>query len=131
MAVIPGLRGEAALTVDTSHTASALGSGNLPTLGTSALVALLERAAVNAIRRALQTGDESVGVMVNVRHLAPTPLGKRVRAEATVTAVDGRRISFDVRASDAVAVIAEGTHERVLVDREDFVWKAAARGAGR
>jgi predicted thioesterase len=69
--------------------------------------------------------------MVNVRHLAPTPLGKRVRAEATVTAVDGRRISFDVRASDAVAVIAEGTHERVLVDREDFVWKAAARGAGR
>jgi predicted thioesterase len=131
MAVIPGLHGEAALTVDTSHTASALGSGNLPTLGTSALIALLERAAVNAIRRALQGGEESVGVMVNVRHLAPTPLGKRVRAEATVTAVDGRRITFDVRASDAVAVIAEGTHERVLVDREDFVWKAAARGAGR
>jgi predicted thioesterase len=131
MAVIPGLRGEAALTVDTSHTASALGSGNLPTLGTPALIALLERAAVNAIRRTLQDGEESVGVMVNVRHLAPTPLGKRVRAEATVTAVDGRRISFDVRASDAVAIIAEGTHERVLVDREDFVWKAAARGAGR
>jgi fluoroacetyl-CoA thioesterase len=131
MAVIPGLRGEAALTVDTSHTASALGSGNLPTLGTPALIALIERAAVNAIRRALQDGEESVGVMVNVRHLAPTPLGKRVRAEATVTAVDGRRISFDVRASDAVAVIAEGTHDRVLVDREDFIWKAAARGAGR
>lgn len=131
MAVTTGLRGEAALTVDTSHTASAFGSGNLPTLGTPALVALLERAAVTAIRRALQPGEESVGVMVNVRHLAPTPLGKRVRAEATVTSIDGRRITFDVRASDAVAVIAEGTHERVLVDREDFVWKAAARGAGR
>lgn len=126
-----GLRGEAAITVDQAQSANALGTGNLPTLGTSALIALLERAAVNAIRRALHEGEESVGTMVNIRHLAPTPLGKRVRAEAVITAIDGPRITFDVRASDAVALVAEGSHERVLVDREDFVWKAAARGAGR
>jgi fluoroacetyl-CoA thioesterase len=131
MPVTPGMRGEASLTVDQQHTASAFGSGNVPTLGTPALIALLERAAVNAIRRGLGEGEESVGTQVSVRQLAPTPLGKRVRAEAVVTAVDGRRITFDVRAADAVAPVAEGTHERVVVDREQFIWNAASRGAGR
>jgi fluoroacetyl-CoA thioesterase len=131
MPVTLGLRGEAAITVEAPQSANALGTGNLPTLATSALIALLERAAVNAIRRALAEGEESVGVMVNVKHLAPTPLGKWVRAEAVVTGVDNRRVSFAVKASDAIAVVAEGTIERVLVDREDFVWSAAARGAGR
>src|SRR5579884_3317819 len=98
MAVTTGMRGEAALTVDQSHTASALGSGNVPTLGTPALVALMERAAVNVARRGLEPGEETVGTMVNIRHLIPTPIGKRIRAEATVTAVDGRKICFDVRA---------------------------------
>lgn len=131
MPVTPGMRGEASLTVDQSHTASASGSGNLPTLGTPALVALLERAAVNAIRRGLADGEESVGTQISVRHLVPTPLGKRIRAEAVVTGVDGRRITFDVRASDATAVVGEGTHERLIVDREQFIWQAAARGSGR
>jgi fluoroacetyl-CoA thioesterase len=131
MPVTRGMRGEASLTVDQAHTASALGSGNVPTLGTPALVALVERAAVNAVRRGLDEGQESVGTSINLRHLAPTSIGKHVRAEAVVTAVDGRTIQFEVRASDSVATIAEGTHSRVLVDREQFIWQAAARGAGR
>ena len=131
MAVTPGLRGEAAITVDSSHVSSGLGSGNLPTLGTPALVALLERAAVNAIRHGLQEGEETIGVLVQIKQLAPTPLGKRVRAEAVVTGVDGGQISFEVKASDSVALIAEGTLKRVVVDREEFIWNAAARGAGR
>jgi fluoroacetyl-CoA thioesterase len=130
MTVTPGMKGEASLTVDQQHTASALGSGNVPTLGTPALIALMERAAANVARRGLEPGEETVGTMVNIRHLIPTPIGKRIRAEATVTAVDGRKICFDVRAFDAAGdVIGEGTHERVVVDREQFVWKAAMRGA--
>ena len=131
MAVIVGVRGEAALTVDSSHVVSGLGSANLPTLGTPALVGLLERAAVNAIRPGLEEGEETIGVTINLKQLASTPLGKRVRAEALVTSVDGRQISFAVRASDSVALVAEGTLVRAVVDREEFIWNAAARGAGR
>lgn len=130
MALTPGMRGEASLTVDQSHTASALGSGNVPTLGTPALIALMERAAANVARRGLETGEETVGTMVNVRHLVPTPIGKRVRAEATVSAVDGRKITFEIRACDSSGtILGEGIHERVVVDREQFIWKAAMRGA--
>jgi fluoroacetyl-CoA thioesterase len=131
MPVTPGMRGEASITVEPSHTGAAMGCGNVPTLSTSALAALLERAAVNAIRRGLEEGQESVGSAINLRHLAPTPQGKRVRAEAVVTAVNGKTVSFTVRAADAVAEVGEGTHERTIVDREQFVWSAAARGAGR
>jgi predicted thioesterase len=131
MPITPGMRGEASLTVDQSHTASALGSGNVPTLGTPALLALIERAAVNAVRRGLDEGEETVGVSVNLRHLAPTPIGKRVRAEAVVSGVNDRTVTFEVHASDAAAPVAEGTHERVIVDREQFVWRAASRGVSR
>jgi fluoroacetyl-CoA thioesterase len=129
MPITPGMQGQATLTVDQSHTARALGSGNVPTLGTPALIALMERAAVHAVRRGLDDGEETVGTMVNVRHLAPTALGKHIRAEATVTAVNGRAISFNVVALDSHGKIGEGTHERLIVDRDEFVWKAATRGA--
>ena len=125
-----GTRGEAAETVDEKKTASAVASGGVPTFATPAMIALMERASVNAIRRFLEEGQESVGTVVNVTHLSPTPVGRRVKAEAEVTAVDGRRITFNVRASDPVEVIGEGTHERVLVDREKFIWKAATKGRG-
>lgn len=129
MAVSVGLRGEAAVTVDQHNTALAMGSGNVPAFATPALVALVERAAVNALRRHLDEGDDSVGVAVNIRHLAPTPVGKRVRAEAEVTAVEGRRVTFVVRAFDATDKVGEGTHQRVIVNREDFMWKMATKGA--
>lgn len=129
MPVIPGAHGEASMTVDQAHTATSLGSGNVPTLGTPALIALLERAASNAVRRQLAPGEETVGTMVNIRHLAPTAIGRRVRAEATVTAVNDRTITFTVKAFDSTSVVGEGTHERVIIDREQFIWKAAARGA--
>ncbi len=131
MPISVGMRGEASLTVDQSHTAAALGAGNLPTFGQPALVALLERAAVNAIRRGLGEGEESVGKMIDIRYVAPTAIGKRVRAEAVVTAVAGRTVTFAVRAFDATGgVVGEGTHERLIVDRDQFIWNAASRGAG-
>lgn len=129
MPVSVGLRGEAAITVDQHNTATAMGSGNVPAFATPALIALMERAAVNALRRHLEEGMASVGVAVSVLHLAPTPVGKRVRAEAEVTLTDGKRVTFAVRAFDAVEKVGEGTHERVLVDREQFIWKMASKGA--
>src|SRR5213082_3350263 len=107
MAITTGMQGQASLTVDQSHTARASGVGTLPTLGTSALIALLERAAVNAIRRGLDEGQESVGTMVSVRQLSPTGLGKHVRAEAVVTSFDGNRVGFDVVALDSHGRVGE------------------------
>ena len=131
MSSIPiGTRGKASETVTERKTASAVASGAVPTFATPAMIALMERASVNAIRRYLDEGQESVGTLVNVTHLAPTPVGRRVQAEAEVTAVDGRKIAFRVRASDPVEMIGEGIHERVLVDRAKFVWKAATKGSG-
>ncbi|MCL4552637.1 MAG: thioesterase family protein [Candidatus Marsarchaeota archaeon] len=124
-----GLRGEAAVIVDQSNTASALGSGGVPAFGTPALVQVMERAAVNALRNHLGDNEDTVGSHISVRHLAPTPIGKRVRAEATVTAVEGRRITFAVSAFDFSGQIGEGTHERVIIDHDQFVWKLAARNA--
>lgn len=130
MPVHLGLRGEAAVTVDQSNTATALGSGNVPAFGTPALVQLMERAAVHALRGQLEDSQESVGAAISIRHLAPTPVGRRVRAEAVVTAFDGRRITFAVAASDSSGKVGEGTHERVIVDRDQFMWKLASKGAG-
>lgn len=129
MPIETGLRGEAAVTVDRSNTASALGSGSVPAFATPALIALMERAAVNALRRHLEEGQDSVGSFVSVRHTSPTPVGRRVRAEATVTAVDGRKVTFQVVAFDAAGKVGEGVHERVLIDRESFLWKLASKGA--
>lgn len=129
MAITVGLRGEASLIVDQAHTGGTLGTGNLPTLGIAALTALIERAAINAIRRAVEPGEESIGTMIDLRQSAPVALGKRIRAEAIVTSVNGPTITFDVRASDSASVIGEGTHERAIINREQFIWKAASRGA--
>ncbi len=125
-----GTRGEASEMVSEQETASAVASGAVPTFATPAMIALMERASVNAIRRFLDEGQDSVGTLVNVTHLAPTPVGLRVQAEAEVTAVDGRKIMFKVRASDPIELIGEGTHERVLVDRAKFISKAATKGRG-
>ena len=124
-----GLTGQAAVTVDQKNTAAALGSGAVPAFATPALVALMERAAMNAIRDHLEDGQESVGTLVNVRHTSPTPVGKRVKAEAVLTAIDGRKLVFSVKAEDASGSVGEGTHERVLIDREQFIWKLATKGA--
>lgn len=128
MPVTPGMRGQASITVDQSHSAKASGSGTVPTLGTPALVALMERAAINAVRNVLEQGEESIGTMINLRQLVPIGMGKHVRAEAVVSGVEGNRVSFAVTAQDSRQKIAEGTHERVIVDREEFIWQTASRG---
>ena len=80
------------------------------------MVRAMENAALNAIRDYLEPGESAVGTVVNVRHLAATPVGHQVTAEAEVTKVDGRRIEFKVSARDETEEIGTGTHERMVVD---------------
>lgn len=121
--------GEATLTVLDSHTAQAQHSGSVPVLATPVMVALMEEAAVNAIAAALPPGKTSVGTHLDVRHLAATPVGVAVRAQARVTLVDNKRITFRVLAWDAVEQIGEGSHERMLVDEEKFLSRTAGKAA--
>ena len=116
-----GRVGTAQATVTEANTALALGSGQVPVYATPALVALLEEAAVNALKPLLEAGKTSVGTRVDVSHLAATPIGMIVRAQATLSKVDGRRLVFDVVAHDEVERIAEGLHERVVVDEQRFL----------
>ena len=98
--------------------------------GTPALVALMERAAVDAVTPHLPPGKTSVGGRIDVRHLAATPVGMRVRARAELVEIEGRRLVFSVEAWDEVEQVGEATHERFVVDEERFAAKADAKGLG-
>ena len=119
-----GATGSATITVTDADTAIAAGSGDLPVLATPRMVALMEQAACAALAPALPAGSTSVGVHVDVRHTAPTPVGAVVTATARVTQVSGARILLEVTAEqdrDGVTEpIGAGTHTRVVVDRATF-----------
>ncbi len=124
----PGLTGEASITVTDDLTATALGSGSVNVYSTPALIALFEAAAIHALEGHLAEGYTSVGISLDVRHLAATPVGLTVRARATLKVIDGRRLVFDVSAWDPVERIGEGTHERFIVDRQRFEDRVRAKG---
>lgn len=127
----PGLTGEVEALVTEADTADRWGSGLVPVLGTPALVGLMEGAAVQALAGHLPPGRTSVGGRIDVRHLAPTPVGMRVRARAELLEVEGRRLGFRVQAWDEVEQVGEATHERFVVAEERFVAKAKAKsGSG-
>lgn len=104
-------------------TAQALGSGDMEVLATPAMVALMENAAMLAVAPALPEGSTTVGSMIETSHLRPTGPGKAVRATATLVEVDGRRLTFDVRAEDEAGTIGQGRHVRYVVDRARFLSK--------
>ncbi len=116
----PGLAGESEQTVTENLTAGSLGSGLVPAFATPAMIALMENASVNAIRECLQAGQTSVGIEVNVKHLAATPVGMRVRARAEVISVQKQHVTFHVEAWDDKEKIGEGTHVRAIVDEARF-----------
>lgn len=112
-----GAKGTYTLRVTPAHLANQFKDAILPQVfATPMMVTIMENAALNAIRDYLEPGESAVGTVVNVRHLAATPVGHQVTATAMVTKVDGRRIEFDVSARDEVEEIGAGTHERMLVD---------------
>jgi predicted thioesterase len=120
----PGLTAETETIVTEDNTAERLGSGSVPVFGTPALVGLMESAAIEALAGRLPHGATSVGGHIDVHHLAPTPVGMRVRARAKLVKVDGRRLMFQIEAWDERKKIGEATHERFIVDRERFLAKA-------
>jgi fluoroacetyl-CoA thioesterase len=124
-----GLTGEARVEVTPDVTAHHMGSGTVPVFATPQMVLVMERAAVAALTPRLAPGQQSVGTLVNVRHLAATPLGATVTAHAELVAIDGRRLTFRVSAHDGTEVVGEGTHERALIDLARFEARVAAKAA--
>ncbi|MDH4326188.1 MAG: thioesterase family protein [Betaproteobacteria bacterium] len=119
-ALKPGLRGSAELLVGEEHTAPRVGSGRVHVLATPVMINLIEAAALDAVERLLPEGRQSLGTVLNVRHIAATPVGMRVTATAEVTGVEGRTIRFRVEARDEKDLIGDGTHERVVVNVAKF-----------
>ena len=121
------LIGEASIVVSNEVTARHLGSGTVAVFATPEMVRLMERAAVNGLAPYLAPGQQSVGTMVNVKHLAATPVGATVTARAELLSIDGRRLFFKVSAHDGTDLIGEGTHERALIDLAKFEQRVAAK----
>lgn len=122
-----GIIGTAEQTVTEAVTAKAVGSGSLTVFSTPHMIALMEEAACRCIAPYLEEGQSSVGTRLDVAHLAATPVGMRVRAEARLTAEDGRKLTFAVAAFDETGKIGEGTHERFLILTDRFLQKTYAK----
>ena len=120
----PGSSAEVELTVGEADTAVAMRSGDVPVLATPRVVALCEEASVAALAAALGPGETTVGHTVQLDHVAPTAVGRRVRAEATLMKVEGRRLTFNVSVNDARGLVAVGKITRVLVNLDRFMEKA-------
>lgn len=110
-------------TVIQADTATEVGSGDLEVYATPAMAALMENAAMLAVANELSEDSTTVGSMLQLTHLRPTPVGEKVSATATLEEADGRRLVFSITASDTKGVIGEARHERFVVDRERFMAK--------
>jgi fluoroacetyl-CoA thioesterase len=115
-----GLTGSAELLVGVEHTAPSIGSGRVPVLATPVMINLIEAAALAAAEHLLPPGHQSLGIHLDVRHFAATPIGMRVRATAELAAIEGRTLSFRVEAHDEREQIGGGTHQRVVVNVARF-----------
>lgn len=122
-----GLVGRAETIVTESNTAAAIGSGALPVFSTPHMIALMENASMNAIAPCLEDGQGSVGTKIDVAHVAATPMGMTVRVESTITRIEGRMLSFEVRAWAGDELIGEGTHQRCIIYNQRFMEKTQAK----
>lgn len=120
----PGLTARVELTVTEADTAAAVGSGDVPVLATPRVLALAEAATVAATAPGMPAGSTTVGVRVELAHLAATPVGRTVVADARLVEADGRRLLFTVTVTDGDTTVASGRVERALVDRQRFVARA-------
>ena len=120
-----GISASAVTVVSDANTAMTVKSGNLPVFGTPMMVALMEEAACNALKEAnmLNEGQSSVGTHISVDHSAASPIGAKITATATITNVDGRKITLDLKAQDDKQEIGKGHHVRFIIDAERFMAK--------
>ena len=129
MTIEIGMTGSKTAVVTPTLSADVMGSGSIATYATPAMLALMEGAAASAIEEAAGEGNTSVGTFVELHHVAATPLGANVRAEATVIAVDGRKVRFEITAYDEHEQIGKGEHVRFVVSRQRFVERLAKKEA--
>ncbi len=130
IALSPGAEGRAELIVGTEHTAAHVGSGQIAVLATPVMVNLMEAAALAAVETRLPNGYQTLGIHLNVSHVAATPVGMSVHARAELIEVDGRRLTFQVSAEDEHELIGEGTHERIIVDVARFDRRVLEKTSG-
>jgi predicted thioesterase len=121
MEITVGMKGIVDTVVEREDTAKEVGSGNLLVYATPCMVALMEGAACEAIAEVLKDTETTVGTALNIEHISATPVGLEVRAEAVVTAVEGKVITFEVKAFDEAGEIGHGTHKRVIVNSQKFL----------
>lgn len=123
MSIETGMKGRAEAVVTQENTAQAVGSGLVPVFATPYMIALMENAAVNAVQAQLAPDEGTVGIRLDITHDAATPIGMKVWAEAEVTAVEGRKLTFDVAAYDEAGRIGGGTHQRFIIQPDRFLAK--------
>ena len=123
MEITIGMKGETGMLVEREDTAAEVGSGSLLVFATPCMVALMEGAACEAVAEAIPEGQTTVGIELNIQHTSATPVGMEVRAEAEVTAVEGKIITFALRAFDESGEIGKGTHKRCIVNSQRFLDK--------
>ena len=119
-----GIKGKEELTVTEEITAKVVGSGGLEVFATPMMIALSEKTALTSIMPYLEEGQSTVGTKIDIAHIAATPVGMKVTCETELIEIDRRRLVFSVNVYDEVEKIAEGTHERFIVDNEKFISKA-------
>jgi predicted thioesterase len=127
----PGLKGHAQILVGVEHTAPSIGSGKVPVLATPVMINVIEAAALAAVEHLLPVGHQSLGIHLDVRHFAATPIGMHVHASAELIAVEGRTLSFRVDAHDDKEPIGGGSHQRVVVNVARFDERIQRKLAGR
>jgi fluoroacetyl-CoA thioesterase len=125
----PGITGEATTQVTAEMTANRIASGVVEVYATPMMIALMEKAAAEAVQPHLAAGQSTVGTLVNITHIAATPVGQTVKAKAELLEVDGRRLIFAVTAYDEMERIGEGRHERFIIDDDRFLNRVARKGA--
>lgn len=123
-----GLNAKIEKVVETKDTAKMIGSGLAEVFSTPSMIAMMENAAYTAVQKHLSTGVSTVGISISVKHIAATPVGMGVWAEAALSNVDGRKLTFDITAYDAQEKIGEAQHTRFVIDENKFAQKAYAKG---
>ena len=122
-----GIKGIQKVVVSEKNSAKTMGSGTLDVFATPAMIALMEKTGWESVQPYLEEGSGTVGTLMNVKHVAATPVGMEVTCETKLIEVDRKRLVFEVKAYDAAGVIGEGTHERFIIDNERFLAKAEAK----
>jgi predicted thioesterase len=126
----PGAKARVEMTVEYKDTAKAVSSGLAEVFATPSMIALMENAAYTAVQPLLPEGMSTVGTRIDAKHMAATPVGLKVWAEAVLVDVDRRKLTFDIEAYDEAEKIGEARHERFVIDEEKFLSRAEAKGKG-